>query len=371
MNNILSKMNIGAHKHRPFTKENMELTLWRPSEEFMHCCIESSGCRFNRDKGACIMCDYGIGHKVSPIELEKALNNKLQPYLPSITTLLFGSYGSILDTEEVSEECFDIILNFVAKHKIQKVIFETHCCTVNKKNLARIKEKLFAANTKVIIEMGYESCDTYVIENCLNKILNLEQLCEAINLIHKYSMEASLNVFLGAPFLNEAEQLDTAVKSVNWAFEKGADSVVIFPCNIKPFTLLYQLYRNNDYRPVSQWMLVELLLRIPEEILNRITLSWYGDRKNFYENDEFPLIPPEDCEKCHRKILDFYHNFMREPDSKKRKQMVEKFAQIETDCNCHRKFLSQLGNQKRRLNGDEINYLLNKIQFDKGVGYGE
>ena len=52
-------------------------------------------------------------------------------------------------------------------------------------------------------------------------------------------MSACTNVLLGAPFLCERDQLDTAVKSVNWAFEQGTDSVVVFPMNIKPFTLLY------------------------------------------------------------------------------------------------------------------------------------
>lgn len=363
---ILSKMNYEAHQGRPLTPENKKLTLWRPSEEFVHCCIESQGCRFNRNNGACIMCDYGIGRSLTPFELERALEEELQPYLASASTVLFGSYGSILDTEEVSEECFNVLLDFIVKHEMQTVIFETHCCTVNEGNLKIIQEKLCAKGTKVIIEMGYESCDTYVLENCLNKIMNLDQLCTTINLIHNYFMEVSLNVFLGAPFLSEREQLDTAVRSVEWAFEKGADSVVIFPCNVKPFTLLYKLYKNNLYEPVSQWMLVELLSRIQEEKLNRITLSWYGDRSNFYENDRFPLIPPADCEECHDKIFHFYHIFMKETICTQRKQLIEKFIQRETNCDCRSKFLESLRIQRGRLSVGEIKTLLDSMKLLKG-----
>lgn len=97
---ILSKMNLEAHKGRPLTPENKKLTLWRPSERFMHCCIESQGCRFNRNSGACVMCDYGIGRNLNPVELERALQQDLQPFTASVSTMLFGSYGSLFDTEK-------------------------------------------------------------------------------------------------------------------------------------------------------------------------------------------------------------------------------------------------------------------------------
>ncbi len=368
---ILSKMNIEAHKGRPLTPENKKLTLWRHSEAFMHCCIESQGCRFNRNNGACIMCDYGVGCNLTPNELKKALEEELQPCVASVSTLLFGSYGSIFDIEEVSEECFDVLLDFIVKQEIQTVIFETHCCTVNERKLEKIQEKLCTKGRKIIIEMGYESCDPYVLKNCLNKVLDLELLCNTIRQIHKYFMEVSLNVFLGAPFLSEREQLDTAVQSVEWAFEKGADSVVIFPCNVKPFTLLYQLYENNYYKPISQWMLVELLSRIQEEKLNRITLSWYGDRSNFYENGQFPLIPPRDCEKCHNDIFTFYRSFMKESLCTRRKQLVEEFIKSETNCDCRGKFLESLSIQKERLTTGDIETLLKKTKRKKDMDYVE
>lgn len=367
MMDLLGKMNMQAHMGRPLTPENKKVTLWRPSEEFIHCCIESRGCRFNRDYGSCIMCDYGIGCNLAPSELEKALEEDLKPNINSVSTVLFGSYGSVLDTEEISKECFEILLDFIVKQKIHTVIFETHCCTVNDDILEKIQTRLCKQGIEVIIEMGYESCDTYVLEKCLNKILNLEQLCKSISLVHKYNIRVCLNVFLGAPFLSEKEQLDTAIESVEWAFEKGADSVVVFPCNIKPFTLLHCLYENGLYKPVSQWMLVELLSRIREEKLNCITLSWYGDRENFYENNEFPLIPPKDCEKCHNKIFDFYHDFMSEPFSDKRKWLVEELLQTKTDCDCYHYLLNSLKIQKARPDAEDIKHILE--QTKKGIAY--
>ena len=141
MMNILSKMNLEAHQGRPLTPENKCLTLWRPSDRFVHCCIESRGCRFSRDSGACIMCDYGIGRGLSGEELEKALREELQPELDGVSMVLFGSYGSVFDTGEISAECFDVILDFAAGLGLEEVIFETHCCTVTEEILAKIRKK--------------------------------------------------------------------------------------------------------------------------------------------------------------------------------------------------------------------------------------
>lgn len=356
--NILSKRNLEAHQGRPLTPEGKKLTIWKPSKDFLHCCIESCGCRFSRDKGACVMCDYGIGHNLTPYELENTLAFQLQPQLKSVSTVLFGSYGSIFDVEEISEDCFDVILDFIVAQKIQSVIFETHCSTVTVGKLKKIQDKLFSENIKVSIEMGYESCDKFILEHCLNKTLNLGQLKNTVELIHDYQMGVTLNVLLGAPFLSAREQLDTAIESVAWAFEQKADHVVLFPCNIKPFTLLYRLYENGFYTPVSQWMLIELLANVPEDQLEHVSLSWYGDRKNFYENDAFSLIPPRDCEKCHERIFQLYHVFLKERDAKKKKKLVDGLRGERKDCDCHEKLMKELKIQKKRLGLEEIEALL-------------
>ena len=88
---ILNTANLKAHVGRPSTLEGNFITLWRPSERFFHCCIESRGCRYSRDAGACIMCDYGIGRNLSPEELSVALASTLGPWAGKLDTRLLGS----------------------------------------------------------------------------------------------------------------------------------------------------------------------------------------------------------------------------------------------------------------------------------------
>ncbi len=76
------------------------------------------------------MCDYGVGRNLTPTELEKALEETLRPALSGVKTILFGSYGSVLDEYEISSECLDVILDFVSKCSFDNIIFETHYSTV-------------------------------------------------------------------------------------------------------------------------------------------------------------------------------------------------------------------------------------------------
>lgn len=359
--NILNYANLNAHKERPFTPHGKHLTLWNTSDSFLHCCIESQGCRFSKESGACVMCDYGVGKGLTLLELNAALENVLAPRLSGIKTILFGSYGSVLDEYEISEECFDAILEFAARQYFENVIFETHYSTVTPKKLHKIK-KFMGHRCKTTIEMGYESCDEYILSNCLNKIMNLEKLKKTITLIHNEGMEVCLNVFVGAPFISVQEQTLTAVKSIEWAFLNGADSVVIFPSNIKPFTLLYDLYKDEYYFPVSQWQLIDVLDSIPIKYLDRISLSWYGDRKNFYENDQFPLIPPSDCSKCHDIIFSFYQNFRNASSGSVRKKLLNNLLSVETGCLCRHEYMRKYNCTRERFSPEQIRGIVENVR---------
>lgn len=335
---ILGYANLKAHNGRPRTPWNKKLTFWQSSDNFLHCCFESEGCHYSRKCGACIMCDYGIGSKLSVSELQDELEKKLLPRLNGIETILLGTYGSILDENEVSGECFETILRFFAQHPIKCIIFETHYSTVTTKKLKKIREFL-PNDVSIIIEMGYESCDDFILKHCLRKVMDLKQLKSTITKIHEENMLVCLNVFVGAPFISVREQTLSSVRSIEWAFCNGADSVVVFPSNIKPFTLLYELYKNGYYSRITHWQVLDVLNKVSVYLLDKISLSWYGNRENFYENNEYPLFPPEDCEYCHKKIFSFYEDFHNCKSSIIRKDKLRDLLETNQLCNCKQKYI--------------------------------
>lgn len=351
----LCQANQRAHTKRPATPQGHFLTLWHPSERFVHCCIESQGCRYSREAGACIMCDYGAGRNLTPQELAQALE-EVRPFAGKLDTLLLGSYGSVLDPSEISEDCFDVLLTFLKSFPVPHIIFETHCDTVTSEKLAQIRAAL--PERKVTIEMGYESCDPYVLHTCLRKALDLDQLRQSISRIHEMGMKVCLNAFLGAPFLCPSDQLESARQSVLWAVEQGADSIVVFPANIKPFTLLYELYQRGLYQPLSHWMLPALFRCISEEALERVSLSWYGERENFYENNAFALIPPQACDCCENVLFAFYRAFLREPSPVRRSQLVRELWERPLECDCRERLTQALQETRPRLSPTEIEQMV-------------
>ena len=123
--NILSRANLEMHKERPRTPRDKVLTLWQPEPDFIHCCVQSCGCRYSRNAGACIMCDYGIGCNVEPDELANALEQQLAPKIPYTKRMLFGTYGSILD---VLPTFVRSVLECGSFHSRQSLSFATPPC---------------------------------------------------------------------------------------------------------------------------------------------------------------------------------------------------------------------------------------------------
>jgi len=358
--NILSRAHKASQKERPAMPEGRFLTLWQSSPNLIHCCVESGGCRYSKEMGACIMCDYGIGRRLTPRELAGALREELAPRVEGLRTILFGAYGSVLDPEEVPDDCFSEILRFLQEHQVPQVIFETHCATVTEEKLSQIRQAL--PRRQIVIEMGYESCDPYILRHCLNKVLDLPVLERAMERVHSFDMRVCLNVFLGTPFLTAADQLSSAADAVRWAVDRGADSLVVFPANVKPFTLLYDLYRSGDYQVLSHWMLPALFRTLPDEALGRIALSWYGERRSIYQNDEHPPIPPRCCEVCGKVLRSFYHDFLQEPAGSRRRALTEELWSRPLDCSCREELIRSLEVKRPRLSVAEIEKIVTECQ---------
>lgn len=168
----------------------------------------------------------------------------------------------------------------------------------------------------------------------MNKYMDLSKLEKAIQDIRSHDMGVVLNVLLGAPFLSPEEQLEDSRKAVEWAVEHGADCVVIFPVNIRPNTLIWKLYQEGEYRPVSHWLLIELLSELNSECIERVELSWFGDRQE--AGEALNVIPPVCCSECKPVLMQFYREFMSDFNASSRRGMIEMLKR-KVCCKCQHK----------------------------------
>lgn len=304
--------------------------------DFAHICFESAGCRF-RKQGYCTMCNYGEGRCITPQEAVAALNQLQHTHPGKIRRLLLGTCGSIFDEGELPNSVFSAVLNWIAPSDINDILFETHYTTVTQSVLDQIADAL--TGRTVSIEMGMESANIDVLTSSLHKYMDLEQLRHTMTLIHQNHFRVILNVLLGVPDLTMRQQLEDTKASLLWAEQNGADEFVLFPVNIKPDTALWEQYQAGNYAPVSHWLLIELLLSLPDSILSRLSLSWYGDRQEAGEDTD--IIPPVACATCKPALMSFYQRFMENPSAEYRKELIEALING-ISCECREALLREI-----------------------------
>lgn len=320
----LLQKNLRAKKDMPLSNPN-DIITFKNGERFLGVIVRSPQCIFAKH-GFCTCC-VTHGHSDRPLTVEE-LTNALEKYVTpqlddKVETVLFGSYGSIFDISEVPIENFYVILKYIREHKISSVVFETHYATVTVPDLNNIRKIL--PNTNVRIEMGFESCDQDMLDNCLGKCMHLDDLVDVIGMIHTYdNMTVTLNVMLGGPNMDDdLIRVEQANKSVIWAFEHGADQVVIFPYTIKPYTYGYELFKENRVNVMSIWALVELLNKIPERYITRVSLSKFDPRLERYEMGGLLSVPPMDCPFCREAVQKSLMDFIASNDALERKRIIQ------------------------------------------------
>lgn len=312
--------------------------------------------------GTCIMCDYGCAKGTySDEEYLNEMTRILTKYSKGITILLLCSNGSILNPKQISEKLFQKILLQAAQTDIPQIEIECHYKDVTVEKLELIKE--FFPHKQVTIEMGLETINPVYQELFFGKDIDLNTYEDTLLLIRNYGFQIHLNIILGLPFLSLMEQLKDARQTLDWVFAHQC-SPVIFPVNIKPFTLLMHMYQSGYYKPISHWLMLSLLDSIEEEKLNQIVVAWYGNREEDYEDTNSHSIFPTACLKCEKAIKDFYDKFVSCDDSHVRKKLLQDMMNMSI-CSCQKQltFIEESTNSFETQYENYTDLLLDEFAF--------
>lgn len=236
--------------------------------------LQTPPCRFSK-KGSCTICNYWAGQNIPGLvgQMRKAV---CVP--PQINSILINTCGSCLDESELELEEQEQLFDWLCQQQhAQDVILETHMFTLSERVIQRVCRCLPDKN--IYFEVGQESTDPDVQFYSLNKILPESGRHTVLDRIHRYGAQSIVNVVLGSPFLNKAEQVQDACRSVIQLLQEGADHIMLFPVNIKPHTLVQFLYDNGAYAPITGGMLAEALDALPQECLPQTGIAWYGEHQ--------------------------------------------------------------------------------------------
>ena len=354
-------------------KVNQHIKMGRPYLNPLHPCqifqegdileigFLSKRCVYDA-KGTCIMCDYGCAKGTySDEEYINEMTQILTQYSEGITVLLLCANGSILNPNQFSDELIEKILLQAAQIEIPQIEIECHYKDVTVKKLEMIKKCL--PNKQVTIEMGLETINPVYQELFFGKEIDMNEYEDILLLIRNYGFQIDLNIILGLPFLSPIDQLQDTRQTLDWVFAHQC-SPIIFPVNIKPFTLLMHMYQSGNYKPISHWLMLSLLDSIEEEKLNQVVVAWYGNREEVYEAADSRTIFPTVCSNCAEAMKDFYDKFASYHNSNVRKKLLQDMLSTPI-CSCREqlKFVKGTANDFENQCEKYINQLLDEYAF--------
>lgn len=334
---ILIRANREIKKSRPTLPANQVCQTFH-TMDLLEIGFLSKQCR-NDAAGICIMCDYGCaGDTYDNDTYINEMRKILSEHNGDFKCLLLCTNGSFMDEYQISSSLFNLILTEVSNYNIPEVEIETHYTSVDRKKLEAIKQLL--GDNKVSIELGLETSSPIYQEYIIMKHIDLGKFDEILVMIKQFGFDIELNIMLGLPFLSEKEQLEDAQKTIRWAFERNCKPV-IFPMNIKPFTLLSHMYETGHYTPISHWLAIFLLDSVPVDRLDRVTMAWYGNREEIYGRTDKRTIFPMSCSLCHNLLMDFYGIFNEAKCAAVRKKTIKDLISRKT-CECLEKQVNRL-----------------------------
>lgn len=339
----IKEMNIAIVGGTPVEKHNNAIVAYRNGNT-MQLTIRTTGCRFNKS-GNCSMCNYGIGQEPDKNKILAELDNIIQECVNGgIDQILLGTYGSFLDDLELQIDIQNSVLEAVGKSSIKRVIIETHYTTINSNNLKRLKELL--ESKSIILESGFETSNIEYRQKVLVKEIDNNKFKQAIDLVHKNGMSMTANVLVGLPFMSASMQVNDCASAISWLFKNNIDNVVIFPVNIHPNTLFYEMYKTKEFDLMSLWIPIETLKRVKSKQLGQIYISWFGDRILENSNGE-QTIPIGGCDECTPKLQEFIKKFNITTGYKKRLELLNELDKLDEQlkCTCHKEVCGFLKNK--------------------------
>jgi radical SAM enzyme (TIGR01210 family) len=173
----------------------------------------------------CLMCDLWqntLTEKLPPGSIPEQIDHALANLPPARQIKLYNS-GSYFDPNAIPVEDDEAVAERVAR--FERVIVESHPALVGERCL-RLRDRLRPARLEVA--MGLETVHP-VAGPRLNKRMTLDQFARAADFLREHDVALRVFILVKPPFLDEAEGLEWALRSLDFAFDCGATVAALIP----------------------------------------------------------------------------------------------------------------------------------------------
>lgn len=356
INPYLAEWNKKCRQVRPVIPEQFISTVCQ-SGKTAQIWVQSDACRYSI-VGACTCCDYFQGSR--NVDQLKAFKQALVKMRPDSDTIVLNTCGSVLDESELKHKNLLRIMDSIQDTQITTLVLETHMGTIDDEILSVI----YAHRGKLDIyfEIGIETLNEEVNRFILNKLPFDRDIKGIINLIHSWHFKVTGNVMTGFPFMSRDFQIEDSYRTIKTLLAYGIDFMVLFPINIKRYTLMYKLYENHLYSVTDGRILTDILLKFAPDELEYINVGWYGEpRIEIPGYSERDMVPPYYCENCREKMMGLWLNYNCEPGGQRRLSLLEQMKTHKCKCN----FGAASGGQKMGIDYEALDIAYQFLQNEE------
>jgi hypothetical protein len=193
----------------------------------------------------CLMCDLWqntTDHTITSGDVEDQIDFVL-PEISSAKNLKLYNSGNFFDTKAIPKEAYQSIAGKLGNFKT--LIVESHPNLIDERCL-EFKEMISA---ELQIAIGLETSHPEILSR-LNKRMNLHQFHKSVKFLTEHQIPVRVFILLGLPFLDEKESIKWAERSIDFAFQCGAECCVLIPLRAGNGAMDY-LEKKGFYQPPS------------------------------------------------------------------------------------------------------------------------
>lgn len=336
---FLSSVNLKLRETKPAVPKTLNYTVME-NNGFVEIWFKTVGCQYSK-KGSCTFCDYWYIPEIEQNIIHTFVSNAIKSLKLQPKTILLQTSGSLFDAKQVPINELEQILKLFSNYPNLNFIFETHLNSISD-TVLKICRKILPEN-KISVEVGVETLNKWTLKYSLNKSINISTIKKKIALLNNYNIEPIANILIGAPFICSDDIINETIETIQWCFKNGFNRCVLFPVNIKKWTLVSWLYENDFYEQPSLWLFVEILHNIPKKYLNSIEIVWFSEREQLNPSYQDKDIPPTTCSVCYPEVISLLNQFGSNYHD--RQNILNQLKEI--DCNCkHRFYATLIGNDR-------------------------
>jgi radical SAM enzyme (TIGR01210 family) len=172
----------------------------------------------------CLMCDlwkHTTNQTVAPGAIPRQIEHALGHLSPAGHLKLYNS-GSFFDPGAVPLKDYPDIAGLVSS--FEQVLVESHTAFVNESSV----EFSNMIHGELQVAIGLETVHPEILP-ALNKGMDLEDFKGRVDFLGSHGISTRAFILLGLPFISEAEGIEWACRSIDFAFGCGVDVCSIIP----------------------------------------------------------------------------------------------------------------------------------------------